>query len=82
MIPGVQHLLLTPGFGTLFKLWVVVFGMSISGYHPGFFNIFVRFSFLILQASRDGWMDGWMDRYLSTHSDLFFANVDKDEVGL
>jgi hypothetical protein len=40
LIPGVQDLLLTPGFGTLFKLWVVVFGMSILGYHPGFFKNF------------------------------------------
>jgi hypothetical protein len=37
LIPGVQDLLLTPGFGTLFKLWVVFIGMSILGYHPGFF---------------------------------------------
>jgi hypothetical protein len=82
LIPGVQDLLLTPGFGTLFKLWVVVFGMSILGYHPGFFKNFFKILFLIVQAGRDGWMDGWMDRYLSTNSDLFFANVDKDEVGL
>ncbi len=45
LIPGVQDLLLTPGFGTLFKLWVVVFGMSILGYHPGFFNNFFKILF-------------------------------------
>ncbi len=61
LIPGVQDLLLTPGFGTLFKLWVVVFGMSILGYHPGFFKNFFKILFLIVQAGRDGWMDGWID---------------------
>jgi hypothetical protein len=51
---------LTPGFGTLFKLWVVVFGMSILGYHPGFFKNFFK-KFIFDRTSQEGWMDGWID---------------------
>jgi hypothetical protein len=51
LIPGVQDLLLTPGFGTLFKLWVVVFGMSILGYLD-----FLRI-FIFDLTSQQGWMD-------------------------